>query len=174
MKQFKYLLCIVALLFSSCASRKIQHTTDTKVVIKDSFSVKETVQYDTIVLPGDTLIQTFTIECDSLTNQPKPFQVSQKHGRSSQVITLNSKGILTAECATDSLMHVIAEKNREVAIYKALAYTKQENQVITVERCTRHKWRWYSLLLNIVLVGWVLRKPLLKGLGLLTKLVIPI
>lgn len=172
MKQNKYILLFISvLLLSSCATRKIQHITDTKLIVKDSISIIETTQYDTVTIPGDTLIQTFTIECDSLTNKPKPYQVRQKTGRLSQTIAIDSKGILTAQCHTDSLLNIIAKKNREIAIYKAIAYTKSDDKTIVIEHCTKHKWRWYSLFLNIALVGWLLRKPFAKLIGLAIKFI---
>ena len=169
MKPIKYILFAFVLLLSSCAAHKIQHTTDTKLIVKDSISIVETIKYDTVIIPGDTIQTTFTIECDSLTRKPIPYQVRQKAGRLTQTIAIDSKGVLTANCETDSLLCIIAEKNREIAIYKALEYTKSDNQVTVIERCTKHKWRWYSLLLNITLIGWLLRKPIGQLFSLLIK-----
>lgn len=175
MKSIKHtILIVIALLFViGCQTRKIQHITNTQLIVKDSFSIIETIKYDTLVIPGDTLQTTITIECDSLTGRPVPFQVSQKSGRLTQAIAIDKEGVLTAKCKTDSLLNVISQKNREIEKYKALFYTNQDTQTKTVERCTRHKWRWYSLSLNIIMLGWLLRKPIMTILKFSTKFIIP-
>lgn len=95
---FKYILFIISTilifgLFVQC-NRKIASTSDTKVVIKDSISYKETVTFDTIIIPADTIVSTYTIECDSITNKPKPFYIQSKGKRSSNTIKVNNNGIL--------------------------------------------------------------------------------
>jgi hypothetical protein len=120
-------------LFGAC-NRKIASTTDTKLIIKDSTIYKETICFDTIVIPADTIVTTYTIECDSLTNKPKPINIRSNGKRSSNTIQINSSGVLTSTVNCDELQKIIASKNREIAIYKALAYTKDNHEV---------KLQWY-------------------------------
>lgn len=162
MKLFKILLVAFAVSLCSCSRKSVTSSSKQVTVVKDSVSFVETLIYDTIILPADTLIQTFTIECDSLTNKPKPLQVSQKSGRSTQTIVLNNKGVLTAYCQTDSLLHIITGINRELAIYKALAYTKDDSVTSYTVQYRTPKWVWYSLTINGILVLYTFRKPLIN------------
>lgn len=153
MKQlFKYILLLISLilvfgLFAAC-NRKLASTTDTKIVIKDSISYKETVLFDTIIIPADTLVTTYTVQCDSITNKPKPIYIQSKGKRSSNTIQINSNGLLTSTANCDDLQKIIASKNREIAIWKALTYTKDNNHV----RLQRYIPKFYKICFGIALI----------------------
>lgn len=149
---FKYILLLISLvllfgLFAAC-NRKLASTTDTKIVIKDSISYKETVSFDTVIIPADTLVTTYTVECDSITNKPKPIYIQSKGKRSSNNIQISNNGILTSTVNCDELQKIITSKSREIAIWKALAYTKDNHEV-------RLQWyipKFYKICFGIALI----------------------
>lgn len=120
----------------------------------------ETIVYDTVVIAGDTVITTTVVKCDSLTNKPIPLQVSNNAGRLNQTIAIDDKGNLTANCHTDSMIRVITSKDKQISIYKSLIAKQQQHIEDVRERCTKHKWRWYSLATNVAVFSWFLRKPI--------------
>lgn len=155
-----YLCALITLCAISCSRKSTISKTDTVTIIRDSIHEKEVVRLDTVVIPGDTLQTTFTIECDSVTNMPKPAKFKGSSKRLVQTIVVGNTGQITAYCAADSLLHVVASKDREIAIYKALAYTKSDSNTTVIERKVIPKWVWYSLAANVVLGLWTLRKPI--------------
>lgn len=161
MKVVKIILCaLIALCSISCSRKSTVSKTETVTFFRDSIYEKETVKLDTIIIPGDTLQTTFTIECDSVTNMPKPAKFQSNSKRLVQTIIVGNAGQITAYCAADSLLHVVISKDRELAIYKALAYTKSDSNTSVTERKVIPKWVWYSLAANVALGLWTFRKPL--------------
>lgn len=131
------LLTIVALIAVMGCTKRI---TSTNTVVKDSTIVKETIRLDTIHIKGDTVRIKERIECDSITNKPKPFRMRDRSGRASAVIEVNHAGELTVEAACDSLEKVVQLLDREIF------RLRQEKKVITViEQPSKFKqWLDYS------------------------------
>lgn len=115
-------ILLTCLFFISCSKKTLN--TATSVIYKDSISVVDTVIFDTIIVPADTLITTYTIECDSLL-KVKPFAIVNKSKRGSNIIQIDNNNKITSTVICDELEKIIATKNREIAIWKAVAYTKE-------------------------------------------------
>lgn len=158
--KFKLIYLLILISTISCTRKSIVSKTETVTIIKDSISYKETVKLDTIIIPADTLVTTFTIECDSITNKPKIAKFKSNSKRLNQTITVGNNGQIIAKCVADSLIKVIASINKELNVYKDLAYTKSDSNSTHTERKYIPKWVWYSLVLNILLLGWTFRKPI--------------
>jgi len=102
-------------LFAAC-NRKLSSTTVSNFIVKDSISYKDIVSFDTIIIPADTLVTTYTVECDSTTIKPKPFLIQSSGKRSSNRIQIGKNGFLTSTVNCDELQKIIALKNKEISI----------------------------------------------------------
>lgn len=139
------------LLLASCSKR----TTSTTSSVRDSIIIKEVVRIDTVKLPGATVTIREQIECDSVTNKPKPATLSGQGGRAKIKVSIDSAGMLTATGGCDSLNQIIKALDREVY---HLRHEQKKETVTVTEYKTRgiDKFcRWFtgiSLLLIILIV----------------------
>ena len=152
------LLCVLSM--SSCSRKSSVSKTETLTVYRDSIHEKETVRLDTVIIPGDTLQTTFTIECDSATNKPKPAQHNSKSGRQQQNFSVDANGKAISTCIADSLLHVISAKDKELTIYKSQLQQKSKETAVLRDVFHIPKWAWYSLAANAILMLWTFRKPI--------------
>lgn len=119
-------------------SRKV--TTNTTSELTDSTYVKEVPRFVEVKVPGDTVTLIQYIECDSVTNKPKPFNAKVKGLRSQVAVKVNSDGQLTTDCVCDSLRNVVKVMDKEIF---RLRHEKKE--VIKVITHTEYKTRWYDI-----------------------------
>jgi hypothetical protein len=122
MEIMRALLFITTILLLISCSKK---TTTTNSELFDSTFVQETVRLDTVFIAGDTVRLTELIECDSVTNKPKPFKVSGKSGRASVKVSVKKNGQLSVIAICDSLKEVIQVMDKEIF------RLRQEKKVIT-------------------------------------------
>jgi hypothetical protein len=94
-------LGLVLLLVVAGCSRKITSTTTSKV--SDSLSVKIVPRFITVNVPGETVTVKEYIECDSLTNKPKPKEFKAATGRAKVTVSVKADGELIATGGCDSL-----------------------------------------------------------------------
>jgi hypothetical protein len=134
-------VAVLLLLVCGC-SRKVAPTTSTEV--KDSVYVKETIRFDTLRIPGETIrvIEEHFIECDSVTLKAKPKSKKYKGSRSSLTLTIDKNGTLKAESHCDSLERILALKDTEITRLKS------EKKVITLPPVVTHEPRWYDIALR--------------------------
>jgi hypothetical protein len=103
-------LFIVMLLLSSCSRKTV--TTSTNVT--DTTTIREIIRYDTIRTPGDTIRISELIECDSITNKPKPITIRERVGRATASVTINNQGQLQVQASCDSLENIIRIMDKEI------------------------------------------------------------
>lgn len=140
-----WVLIIIITIASSCAPRIITNITD----VRDSIVVKETIRYDTVTIPGDTVRIEHQIECDPVTLQPVPSVLKKNTGRVSASVTISNTGQLTVDATCDSLEHVIAILDKELFRFKS------ENNTKTIE-VIQYKTRWYDKIFRWMALGLVL------------------
>ncbi|MGL6123951.1 MAG: hypothetical protein ACRC1W_13270 [Shewanella sp.] len=143
----RFLLSVVAvllLLVSGC-SLKVAPATSTEV--KDSTYVKETVRFDTLRIPGETIrvIEEHFIECDSITLKAKLKHKKYKGGRSSLIISIDKNGTLQATSHCDSIEKILKLKDTEITRLRS------EKKTETIVKIT-HEPRWYDIALRWVAV----------------------
>jgi hypothetical protein len=105
-----WLLIILISIASACSRKTITTTTE----VRDSIVVKETVRYDTVTIPADTVRIEHQIECDPVTLKPVPAVLKKNSGRVSSSVTISSTGVLTVDSKCDSLQHIIRIMDREI------------------------------------------------------------
>lgn len=107
---FVWIACLYIL--SSCSRRAIG-TTETSEVT-DSVRIEYIPREVIVTLPGDTVRLVTTIDCDPVTNKPRPFQLSKKATKAKIQVKVDAKGQLTATGSCDSLKQVITALDKEV------------------------------------------------------------
>lgn len=140
---FLLMLCMVVA--SSCKKLPIQSST----VVTDSTFVTEVIRIDSIVIPGDSIPFEVFIECDSITNKPKPLLFSTKSGRAFIEIRLDSAGMLEGICKADSLLKVVESQNQ---IITRLRFEKKT----VVIPCPEKKSGWFRNRVNTIVFGALL------------------
>lgn len=105
-------LMMVLLLVVVGCSRKAAPSTTTEVT--DSIHVREVPRFFEVKIPGDTVTVVEYIECDSVTNKPKPFTIKSKSKRASIVVNVDKNGLLTSTGVCDSLQQVIQAMDKEI------------------------------------------------------------
>lgn len=154
------ILAMAVLMFTSCGRKQTIHSSTTQTIIKDSIYLVETIKYDTLIIPADTLVQSVYIECDSVTNKPKPFNALVKSNHISNSLILDNTGKLTSASALDSLLHIIATKERELYKWQALAYTQEDKETVFVKYIP--KFYKYCFAIAITIIGLTTLKYILK------------
>lgn len=151
-------LMVLLLVVAGC-SRKVTSSTTTEVT--DSVYVKEVPRFIEILIPGDTVEIERMVECDSVTNKPKPFTVRKKSKTASLTVGIDSQGRLTGTGVCDSLQKIIEAKDKEITRIR-----KEKTKEVIVQ--TEYKprgidifCRWFtgiSMLTCIALIFFFLNK----------------
>lgn len=165
-------LLLLAIAAISCSRKSTISKSETVTVYRDSVYEKQTVVFDTLLLPGDSILTFITVECDSVTNKPKPATSKSKSNNLTQDVSIDANGNLTARCIADSLMQIIISKDRVLSRYKEQLNSQKDSKTQVIEKRYIPKWVWYSLGANLVLGIWTFRKPIKALISSLIKLAI--
>ena len=152
--------CMVSL--TSCSRRAIG-TTETSETV-DSVRIEYIPREVIVTLPGDTVEIIKVIECDPVTNKPKPFQLSKKATKAKIQVKVDAKGQLTASGSCDSLKHVITALDKEVFHLRKEKKNKVEvvpfyktRKIDVICRCFTGAWVIAFIIYIIVKIkgGWL-------------------
>lgn len=122
----------------------------------DSTHVQELVRIDTVQLQGDSILVEVPIECDSLTNQPKP--VKYRFNSSLSSLTVTGSGILSINSIRRPQRLLFPGKDRIEYRDKGV-----EKEVVVTEYITRRIdifCRWFTgiaLLLTLLYIIYKLK-----------------
>jgi hypothetical protein len=155
MDKLKGLLIVVLFAAFSCCPKISTHTTST---VTDSTSSKITVRLDTVRLPGDTVTLINYIECDSVTNKPKPVKFNAKSGKAHVSVKVDATGQLTATGGCDSLEAVVKAYDKELFRYR---HENKKEVVTRTEFKTRDVdifCRWFTGIVLVLLTVAALLK----------------
>lgn len=110
--RFLTLFLLAAVAASCTTAKRCARKFPPVVEIRDSVYVRDTtiVVHDTITLPGSLLTIRDTVPCDSL-GRANLNKRTVRAGRATATVEIN-KGVLTVECAEDSLRAVITKLER--------------------------------------------------------------
>lgn len=138
-------------------SRKTVAPSITKTVVKDSIITREVPRIVEVVVPGETVTVTKYIECDSVTNKPKPIELKVKtaNSKASVSVKVDSTGLMTATGGCDSLKLALQAMDRELFHYKHEKTEIKEPQVIYKTRSIDIFCRWFSAIV-LVLLGIII------------------
>jgi len=143
--------------FASCSKKTFTNTSQTK----DSIHIEYKERLVEVPVPGDTVEVEKLIECDSLTNKPKPFTVKMKSGRARINLKVDSKGSLTATGICDSLTRIVKLADKEIFRLREkiekLEVLKTEYKTRTIDKIAR----WFMLVALLTGGGLIVLK--LKG-----------
>ncbi len=150
------LLAVLTLGGTSCTRKLI--TAETTVT--DSTTVKETVRYVPVAVPGDTVRQVIQLECDPATGNVKPTTATAtgKHGRATATAVVDSTGRLTITSVCDALLDSVAVLDREI--------TRLRSEKVTLTRIEiQYRTHWYDKAARWVagiMLLWLLAALLLR------------
>jgi hypothetical protein len=137
-----------------CSSR-VAPSISTKEKVRDSIVVREVPRIVEVVVPGETITVTKYIECDSVTNKPKPVELIVKSVKSKVTLKVDSTGLMTATGGCDSLKLALQAMDRELFHYKHEKTEIKEPQVIYKTRSIDIFCRWFSAIV-LVLLGIII------------------
>lgn len=140
---------MVLLLVVSGCSRRV--TSSITKQVSDSVFVKEVPRFIPINIPGDTVILERVIECDPVTNKPKPFDVKKKSKQATLIVTVDNNGKLNATSICDSLRKVVEAKDREISRYRSEKTQVEIPVYKTSEFDIFCRW-WFAISVLIIIV----------------------
>ena len=137
-----------------------------KVYLPGQIIVKDSLQFDSIIVtkdslitvPGATVTITDTVPCDT----SLLFHLQQK--RNGATIIVKGKGNkITATCECDSLKILVQNLRREL-IRQTNFKNRTEVKIEQVPKPVKHipKWVYAVLLYAFFVTAWQLRKPIIK------------
>ena len=150
-------LIIIAVIFSLCScatQKKCNRKFPAETIIKDSVSVviRDSISTDTIFLPGESILIHDTIPCPDV-------EYHREVRSNNTIATVHiSKGVITVECKTDSLQHIIEVKNKIIDKYRFHSSEKTKIQKVFHNRWYDIALRWYGVITLIMLVLYLLKK----------------
>ncbi|MBT1702955.1 hypothetical protein [Chryseosolibacter indicus] len=116
---FNALGLVILVVVVGCSSRVVPSTTtETKTIVHDSIIIKEVPRIDTVLVPGEKIVVTELIECDSVTNKPKAKSFKAKGKLASVEVEIKEDGSATATGGCDSLQAVVTAMDKEIRHYK--------------------------------------------------------
>jgi adenine specific DNA methylase Mod len=149
--------CLMVLLMVAvgCGPRIMPSVT---TEVKDSVWTKEIVRIDTVHIPGDTIILRTVIECDPVTNKPKPAKVRVKSDRGAVDLDINNKGEIVAKGITFDLWKQIELRDKE--IHRLRSEKRKETHVVTKYKTRQIDvfCRWITAILFLLLIGYAALK----------------
>ena len=160
----KYTLAFL-ILFACKSVVPPQVTTNTM----DSTMVEVRERVDTLWMAGEVLEVPVYIECDSLTNKPKPFKQKKVGKNVSATANLDKKGLLTLTCKEDSLM--VVTKKLDSIVFRL----RHEDKTITLPPVVTHTPHWFDIgfrwwaLVTALYLAWTNRKGVVSLLGKLLR-----
>lgn len=146
------ILIIITIFFSSCSMQKLCEKCPSKITVKDSIITKIIIseKLDSIYIPSDFATFEAWLKCDSL-GQVYLSQIKDLQGTKIKVNTIYKDNYIKVDCATDSLLFLIASKD-------SIIDTLSNNvKVEVVEKRERYVpfWLWFAFGIVIAVVGFV-------------------
>lgn len=124
---------MILVVVAGCSSRVVPSTStsETKTIVKDSIVVKEVPRIDTVHIPGEKIVVTEYIECDSVTNKPKAKSIKAQGTRTNLSVVLRTDGSMVATAGCDSLQAVVTAMDKEIFHLKHESKTSNKEVVKT-------------------------------------------
>lgn len=149
------IISILILSLSAC-SKKISTTTSS---VRDSTVIREIIKHDTVHVKADTITIKQMIECDSVTNKPKPFKIKEHSGRAKATVEVKTNGELTVIASCDSLELVVQTMDREIF---RLRHEKKETTILKQPSKFKIWIDYTAYFLSILLILYIVFKVVKK------------
>jgi len=137
-----HFLAIALILVVGCGRKAMPSTTE----VRDSIVYKEVPRIVRDTIPGETVMVTEWIECDSATNKPKPKKISATSGRAKIDIDISKDGLLMGLGGFDSLI-------REIEVLEKTIERFRNEKKETIVTKTEYKTHWYDVPARIIAGG---------------------
>lgn len=129
--------------------RKVVPSITTEV--SDSVLVREVPRFIPVPIPGDTVEIERLVECDSVTNKPKPFAVTKKATRASLQVSIDTAGRLQSKAICDSLQKIVEAKDREIRRIRKEKTVIEKPVYVTTGFDRFCRW-WFAITATILIV----------------------
>jgi hypothetical protein len=150
-------LMMVLLIVVAGCSRKVVSSTASEVT--DSIHVVEKTRDVLVHVPGDTVRIDRWIECDSVTNKPKPFiETKRGHKQASITTEMKSDGELISTATCDSLNEIITAKDKEIFELRTNNTAKTEQTIQYKKRGFDTFTNWYFAITALGLIAFIFHK----------------
>jgi len=149
---------MMVLLIVVCGCSRKGHTTATTTEVTDSTHTKEIVRYVEVMIPGETVTIEKLIECDSVTNKPRPFTIEKNSGRAGLTLIVDSSGRLTGTGECDSLKRLVEARDKEILRLKSKTKTEVKTETVYKTRGIDKFCRVFTAVVLFILIGYVFYK----------------
>jgi hypothetical protein len=148
------LVGLLMLALGGCCRPPVQRGGHPREYQSDSVLVQERVRIDTVQLQGDSILVEIPIECDSLTNQPKPIKYRFESSLSS--LTVSGSGIFSIQSIRRPQQMTLPGIDRIEYRNKVV-----EKEIPVIEY--RSRWydkfcRWFTILVLLPLLTAIILK----------------
>jgi hypothetical protein len=133
----KYTIIIISIFLLASCSPKV--TSSVQKEVRDSIVYRDVPRIVEVQVPGETITLTEYIECDSITNKPKPKRFHAKANKAKVDITIKADGSITATGGCDTLQMMLTVMDREIF------RLRRENEEILNTK-TQFKTRWFDMM----------------------------
>jgi hypothetical protein len=157
----KNIIFILLIFFTAGCSRKIVAPPPTVVTVtKDSIITNTVVRDSIITIPGERVVLIEKVPCPDIID----FEKKEKNGNVTVKVTIK-KGVLTADCKTDSLQKIIQGLNSQITTLKTSVVTVTHTNYVKVPKRYIPKWVWFLVAFNLGYLAFKFRNPLLTLIG---------
>jgi uncharacterized protein YcfL len=155
MKTMRVFILFAILLLSGCSNKSVVSSTE----VKDSVHVEYIPRMVEVKVPGEKVTVTKYIECDSVTNKPKPIDIAATKGKAHVAVVIDKEGQLTANSECDSLTELIKVLDQKITRLKS----EKQTVVLPPEIVYKTYWfdvpaRFISLLTLLIIIVYILRR----------------
>ena len=147
-------LLVVGIVVMACSQKTAVSSTE----VTDSTVTRYVTRIDTVTIPGEKVTLKEYIECDKVTNKPKPFKAKAKNGKAHVSVKIEPTGELTAQGGCDSLKQVVSLMDKEI-------FRLRHEKKLEVRVVKEYKTHWFdpparviSLLAILFVAGYIFIK----------------
>lgn len=145
---FLLLSCLALFMVVGCSRKAVPAT----IEVRDSIRTEIKYRDVPVPVPGEKVKVIEYIECDSVTNKPKPVSIKAKGKKAFVNVTIDKQGKLEATGGCDSLVAIIQAQDKEI-------FQLRHRREVKIQKVHEPRWydiaaRWISLftLLGILLL----------------------
>jgi Bacteriophage holin family len=159
-------MIVMIIAMSGCSSgRHVQLIPETSTYVRDSTVITTDTIYrsDTMIIPGEQLTAYIQIPCP----EAKNLHIGKKQGRTELSVLSDNRGNMYVSCKADSLQHIVDSIKEVVTKVHKFHEEKKTVTFTKTDYITKYrvpKWCWLLLLINVFVMAWKFKSPILSFL----------
>jgi len=155
MRRVVFFIGLLSLLVVAGCGRKAAPSRTSATETKSKDSVRVEYRDREVPVPGEKVVVTQVIECDSVTNKPKPATIEGRSGRAFTRTEVDANGNVTSTGGCDSTNLLLKNAEKEINRWKE-KYEIERTTETKIEYKTRDIdifCRYFSLLSAVLIVA---------------------